>query len=45
MGGTAQPHRLLILRGVSDLVSEAGGEIYKNNEGFTQRAARVMLPS
>ncbi len=43
---TAQRNRtrLLILRGVSDLVSETGGEIYNTNEGFTQRAERVMLP-
>jgi adenosylhomocysteine nucleosidase len=35
--------RLLILRGVSDLVDERGGEVYGNNE-FAQRAQQIMLP-
>lgn len=35
--------RVLILRSVSDLVRESGGEIY-NGEGFEQRAEEVMLP-
>jgi adenosylhomocysteine nucleosidase len=34
--------RLLILRGVSDLVSEAGGEAYNNIEMFNERAVGVM---
>ena len=34
--------RLLILRGVSDLVSEAGGEVYNNIEIFNERARGVM---
>jgi adenosylhomocysteine nucleosidase len=34
--------RLLILRAVSDIVSEKGGEIYDNIEAFNQRAAAVM---
>ena len=34
--------RLLILRGVSDLVSENGGEAYDNIEVFNQRAKRIM---
>jgi adenosylhomocysteine nucleosidase len=34
--------RLLILRGVSDLVSEEGGEAYDNIEVFNERAARIM---
>ena len=34
--------RLLILRGVSDLVSEEGGEAYDNIEIFNERAARIM---
>ena len=40
----AQKHntRLLILRGVSDMVSEEGGEAYNNIEIFNQRASEVM---
>jgi adenosylhomocysteine nucleosidase len=40
----AQKHqaRLLILRGVSDIVSEHGGEAYNNIEIFNQRAAEIM---
>jgi nucleoside phosphorylase len=34
--------RLLILRGVSDLVSEEGGEAYDNIELFNQRAKEIM---
>jgi adenosylhomocysteine nucleosidase len=34
--------RLLILRGVSDMVSEAGGEAYDNLEMFNERARGVM---
>ena len=34
--------RLLILRGVSDIVSEEGGEAYNNIEIFNQRAAEIM---
>jgi adenosylhomocysteine nucleosidase len=34
--------RLLILRGVSDLVGEAGGEAYNNIEMFNQRAKGIM---
>lgn len=34
--------RLLILRGVSDMVSEQGGEAYNNIEVFHQRAREVM---
>ena len=34
--------RLLILRGVSDMVSEAGGEAYNNLEMFNERARGVM---
>ncbi|HVF25255.1 MAG TPA: 5'-methylthioadenosine/S-adenosylhomocysteine nucleosidase [Anaerolineales bacterium] len=34
--------RLLILRGVSDMVSEEGGEAYNNIEIFNQRAAEIM---
>ena len=34
--------RLLILRGVSDMVSEAGGEAYNNIEVFNERARGVM---
>lgn len=34
--------RLLILRSVSDMVSEQGGEAYNNIELFNQRAAQVM---
>jgi adenosylhomocysteine nucleosidase len=34
--------RLLILRGVSDMVSEQGGEAYNNIEVFNQRAKDVM---
>jgi adenosylhomocysteine nucleosidase len=34
--------RLLILRGVSDVVSEEGGEAYDNIEVFNERAARIM---
>jgi adenosylhomocysteine nucleosidase len=34
--------RLLILRGVSDMVSEAGGEAYNNIEMFNERARGVM---
>lgn len=34
--------RLLILRGVSDLVSPAGGEAYGNLEAFHQAARRIM---
>jgi adenosylhomocysteine nucleosidase len=34
--------RLLILRGVSDMVSEEGGEAYDNIEIFNQRAKEVM---
>jgi adenosylhomocysteine nucleosidase len=34
--------RLLILRGVSDLVGEEGGEAYDNIEVFNERAARIM---
>jgi adenosylhomocysteine nucleosidase len=40
----AQKHhaRLLILRGVSDMVSEKGGEAYSNIEIFNRRAADIM---
>jgi len=34
--------RLLILRGVSDLVSEKGGEAYSNIEMFNERAKVIM---
>ena len=34
--------RLLILRGVSDMVSEDGGEAYDNIEIFNQRAKAIM---
>ena len=34
--------RLLILRGVSDMVSEEGGEAYNNIEIFNERAAVIM---
>ena len=34
--------RLLILRGVSDMVSERGGEAYNNIEVFNQRAKEIM---
>ena len=34
--------RLLILRGVSDMVSEDGGEAYNNIEIFNERAAEIM---
>jgi len=34
--------RLLILRGVSDMVSEQGGEAYNNIEIFNQRAREIM---
>lgn len=34
--------RLLILRGVSDMVSEGGGEAYNNIEIFNQRAKHIM---
>jgi adenosylhomocysteine nucleosidase len=34
--------RLLILRGVSDMVSEQGGEAYNNIEIFKQRAKEIM---
>ena len=34
--------RLLILRGVSDMVSEAGGEAYNNIEIFNERAHGIM---
>ena len=34
--------RLLILRGVSDMVSEEGGEAYNNIEMFNERARGVM---
>jgi adenosylhomocysteine nucleosidase len=34
--------RLLILRGVSDMVSEQGGEAYNNLEMFQQRAKDIM---
>lgn len=34
--------RLLILRGVSDMVSEAGGEAYDNIEIFNKRAKGIM---
>jgi adenosylhomocysteine nucleosidase len=34
--------RLLILRGVSDIVSEEGGEAYNNIEMFNERAKGVM---
>ena len=34
--------RLLILRGVSDMVSEAGGEAYNNLEIFNERARNIM---
>ena len=35
--------RLLILRGVSDMVSEDGGEAYNNIEIFNERAAEIMM--
>jgi len=40
----AQKHgaRLLILRAVSDMVSEEGGEAYNNIEIFNQRAREIM---
>jgi nucleoside phosphorylase len=34
--------RLLILRGVSDMVSEEGGEAYDNIEMFNERAKGIM---
>jgi nucleoside phosphorylase len=34
--------RLLILRAVSDLVSEQGGEVYDNIEVFNARAKEIM---
>jgi adenosylhomocysteine nucleosidase len=34
--------RLLILRGVSDIVSEDGGEAYNNIEIFNNRAKGIM---
>jgi adenosylhomocysteine nucleosidase len=34
--------RLLILRGVSDIVTEAGGEAYNNIEMFNERARGIM---
>ncbi|RPJ26992.1 MAG: hypothetical protein EHM33_09625 [Chloroflexi bacterium] len=34
--------RLLILRGVSDMVGEAGGEAYNNIEMFNERAKGIM---
>ena len=34
--------RLLILRAVSDIVSEAGGEAYDNVEIFNERAKEIM---
>jgi nucleoside phosphorylase len=34
--------RLLILRGVSDMVREEGGEVYDNIEMFNERARGVM---
>jgi nucleoside phosphorylase len=34
--------RLLILRGVSDMVNEQGGEAYNNIEIFNQRAKEIM---
>ncbi len=34
--------RLLILRGVSDMVSEEGGEAYNNIEIFNERAKGIM---
>ena len=34
--------RLLILRGVSDMVSDQGGEAYNNIEFFNQRAKEIM---
>jgi adenosylhomocysteine nucleosidase len=34
--------RLLILRGVSDMVTEAGGEAYNNIEMFNERAKGIM---
>ena len=34
--------RLLILRGVSDMVSEEGGEAYNNIEIFNERAHGIM---
>lgn len=34
--------RLLILRAVSDIVSEQGGEVYDNVEIFNERAKRIM---
>lgn len=34
--------RLLILRGVSDMVGEQGGEAYNNIEVFNQRAQEIM---
>ena len=34
--------RLLILRGVSDMVSEEGGEAYNNIEMFNERAGGIM---
>jgi len=34
--------RLLILRGVSDMVTEAGGEAYNNLEMFNERARGIM---
>jgi adenosylhomocysteine nucleosidase len=34
--------RLLILRGVSDMVSEEGGEVYNNIEIFNERAKGIM---
>ncbi|MGZ9235822.1 MAG: 5'-methylthioadenosine/S-adenosylhomocysteine nucleosidase family protein [Anaerolineales bacterium] len=34
--------RLLILRGVSDMVSEEGGEVYNNIEMYNERAKGIM---
>lgn len=39
---TRNQARLLILRGVSDMVSEEGGEAYNNIEMFNERAKGIM---
>ena len=42
MGGTKEQYACLILRGVTDLVGEDGGEAYGNIELFRERTKTVM---
>ena len=42
MGGAKNNARLLILRAVSDLVSENGGEVYGDIEAFNERTRTIM---